>query len=479
MYRAAKNDLAHDGPLPKNVDYRQAIDYLDRHTNFEGSKSGPKGSSMPTAGLTDGLSLAPIRELLGALGDPQDAYRVIHITGTNGKGSTAKFTSAILAKTELSVGVFTSPNLEHVNERIMWGGNMISNDDFARVLTLLSDVEPLLENKPGRFDLLAAAALVWFAELGVEVAVIEVGMLGRFDSTNVVTADVAILTNIGKDHTDGADGWREAIVNEKAGIIKHETRVVLGEPFDDLRSIVDQEVAAVGAEQVWEYDTDFEVIENRVAFGGRALDIRTPNKVYEELFLPVHGAHQGMNLASAIAAVEAFFGRGIETDIVNHALEGIELPGRFEVVGRQPTVILDGAHNREGSLVAKETLDAEFTRLGSWILVVGMLSGKDPEEILNALGAQDFDAVIVTEPTWSRAIPARDIGEAAQRLDIEVDIVLDPNEALDRARSVAGDDDLILVTGSLYLIGDVRSRARSVVAAEEFDSAPLPDQQHD
>lgn len=453
------------------MDYRQAIEYLDRHTNFEGSKSGKRGLAMPTAGQTDGLTLAPIEELLHTLGDPHRAYRVIHVTGTNGKGSTTKFAAAMIAKTGLSVGTFTSPNLEHLNERIVWDGTMISNDDFARVMSLLADVEPLLTMRPGRFDLLAAAAFVWFAELGVEVAVIEVGMLGRFDSTNVVTPDVAIITNIGKDHTDGAEGWREAIAKEKAGIIKADCRVILGEPFDDLLPIVEAEVANVGAESIWEADNDFEVVENRVAFGGRALTIRTPSTIHEEIFLPIHGAHQGSNLATAIAAVEAFFDRPLETDLINFSLEEIELPGRFEVVSRQPTVILDGAHNREGSLVAKETLDAEFTRLGSWILVFGMLSGKDPAEILTAIGAADFDAVIVTEPRWSRAIPARTIAEAAAGLDIDVEIVVDSNEALDRARSVAGDDDLILVAGSLYLVGDVRARSRSIVVHDDFEQA--------
>lgn len=451
------------------MDYRQAIEYLDRHTNFEGNKTGSMGSLMPTAGQTEGLSIGAIRELLGVLGDPQTAYRVIHVTGTNGKGSTSKFVSAIIAKMGLSVGTFTSPNLEHINERIMWDGDLISNDDFARVMTLLADVEPLVEQQPGRFDLLAAAAFVWFAELGVEVAVIEVGMLGRFDSTNVVNPDVAVLTNIGKDHTDGAEGWRAAIAKEKAGIIKQDTHVVLGEPFDDLRQIIDAEVAEVGAGTVWEADDDFEILENRVAFGGRSLEIRTPHGVHEELFLPVHGAHQGDNLLTAVVAVEAFFDRAIETDIINHAMEEIELPGRFEVIDRQPTIVLDGAHNREGAAAAKETLDAEFTRLGSWILVIGMLAGKDPAEILTAVGAADFDAVIVTQPAWSRAIPARTIAEAAVSLDIEVDIVLDPNEALDRARAVAGDDDLILMTGSLYLIGDVRSRARSIAGQRVYE----------
>lgn len=440
------------------MDFRQAVGFLDAHTNLEGSRRS-SGDALPTAGHTEGLSLAPIAELLSILGDPHRAYRTIHITGTNGKGSVARFASALLKATSLSVGTFTSPDLERINERISWDGQPIPDEDFASVMTLIAGVEPQMEHRLGRFDLLAAAAYIWFAELGVDVAVIEVGMLGRFDSTNVIEADVAVITNIGKDHTDGAEGWRSAVAGEKAGIISPTSRVVLGEPFVDLRPLIDAERPL----EVWEAETDFAVTDNQLAVGGRAVSLRTPGASYEEIFLPVHGDHQASNLATAVAAVEAFFDRPLDQNVIETGLDGIELPGRFEIMRREPTIVLDGAHNREGARAAKETLDGAFARLGSWVLVFGMLTGKDPAELLEAIEAADFDAVIITQPSWSRALPAVEVANAAAALGISVEVVPDAVEAFHRARTVTANDDLILVAGSLYLIGELRPVARSVI----------------
>ena len=192
------------------MDISTAIGWLESHTNLEGhgNKAGERAASLPTAGDTDDLSLAPMTELLGLLGDPHTAFRTIHITGTNGKGSTANIITRLLAATELSVGLYTSPNLERINERIVWDGRWIPDEDLARILTLLREVLPLMEATPSRFELLTAAAFVYFAEVGAEVAVIEVGLLGRFDATNVIDPDVAVITNIGKDHTDGVGDWQ-------------------------------------------------------------------------------------------------------------------------------------------------------------------------------------------------------------------------------------------------------------------------------
>ncbi len=444
------------------MDYKQAIDWLESHTNLEGSapatgsaRSKALRDNLPKAGDTDGLSLGAMTELLAALGDPHHSYRVIHITGTNGKGSTTRFAAGILAGTGLSVGTYTSPNLVKINERIGYDGEMISDHDFARVLTLLADVEPLLELKPSRFELLTAAALTWFAELGVEVAVIEVGLLGRYDATNVVDADVAVITNIGKDHTDGADGWQERVASEKAGIIKPGSRVVLGSDMGDLRPIFDNEPSIA----TYQYGVDFEVESNLVALGGRSVDIRTPFGLLESVHVPFHGAHQGDNLASAVMAVEAFFDRSLDQELIDDALMTVDIPGRFEIVGRNPVVILDGAHNPDGAIAAKTTLDEEFARLGSWVLVFGMLAGKDPVEMLESIGAEDFDAVIVTQPNWSRALPATEVAAAATSLGIDVEVIPDVVQAFARARSVTNDDDLILVAGSLYVIGELRARA--------------------
>ncbi|MEZ5341979.1 MAG: folylpolyglutamate synthase/dihydrofolate synthase family protein [Acidimicrobiales bacterium] len=444
------------------MNYREALDYLDRRTRFEGTRHGAAPPKMPTAGATEGLDLHAITDLMRVLGDPHTAYRTIHITGTNGKGSTARFASALLKATGLSVGTYTSPNIERINERLVWDGNYITDADFARVIGLIADVEHLLETNPGRFEILTAAAFVWFAELGVEAAVIEVGLLGRFDATNVIDADVAVITNIGKDHTDGEANWEQAVAREKAGIIKPDGRVVLGSVFGDLREIVEAEQPDL---EIWEFDHDFFVDRNEVAVGGRVADIRTTFANYEDLYIPFHGSHQAQNVATALAAVEAFFGRSLDRDLVDEAIASVELPGRFEVVSRSPMVILDGAHNPHGATAAQETLATEFARLGSWILVVGFLVGKDPVEMLDALGAPDFDAVIICQPTWSRAQDAYEVAKAARTIGIEAEVVVDPVEAFTRAKTVAGADDLILVAGSLYVVGEIRPAAR----ATEFD----------
>ncbi len=441
------------------MDIRTALDWLESHVNLEGKPSvaGERAAAqeprLPTAGDVDGLSLAPMRELLALLGDPHRAYRVVHVTGTNGKGSTVRFVDALLRATGLSVGRYTSPNLERINERIAAGNELIPDDDLAAALTLIRDVLPLMTARPSRFELLTAAAFVWFAEVGVEVAVVEVGLLGRYDATNVVEADVAVITNIGKDHTDGAEGWRQEVASEKAGIIKPDSRVVLGSAMGDLRPIFEAEPSA----GLWEAGTDFEVEANALAVGGRSIDLRTPGQHYDQLFVPAHGRHQGDNAATAVVAVEAFFDRPTPEDLLNQALAEVRLPGRFEVVEREPTVVLDGAHNPDGAAAAYQTLTEEFARLGSWVLVVGMLRGKDPIEMLTALGAADFDAVICTEPNWTRAVPAEEVAAAARQLGLSPEVVRRSDEALTRARAVTAADDLILVAGSIYVVGEIRS----------------------
>ncbi|MEM7276137.1 MAG: folylpolyglutamate synthase/dihydrofolate synthase family protein [Actinomycetota bacterium] len=441
------------------MNYQSALAFLDEHTNLEGGRADRFTGSpaptpvMPTAGQVDGLSLGPMRELMAALGDPHTAFRTIHLTGTNGKGSTGRMIASILQRMDLSVGLYTSPNLARVNERIRWDGRDIPDEDFARVMELLASVEPLVDHTPSRFELLTAAAFVWFAEQGAEVAVVEVGLLGRFDATNVIDADVAVITNVGKDHTDGADGWEREVATEKAGIIKPDSRVVLGSPMDELRPIFEAEPSA----GLWVAGTDFEIESNTLAVGGRTIDLRTPGEHYDQLFVPAHGRHQGSNAATAVAAVEAFFDRPTPEELIVEALAEIRFPGRFEVVGREPTVILDGAHNPDGARAAHATLVDEFARLGSWVLVVGLLSGKDPVEMLESLGAADFDAVICTEPNWTRAIPADEIAAAAESLGLSPEVVRKPAEALERARSVTAADDLILVAGSLYVVGDIRA----------------------
>ena len=444
------------------MDFRSALAYLDRHTNLEGNRSDRfepnPAPAMPVAGATAHLSLEPMEALLASVGDPHRAYRTIHLTGTNGKGSTARYIAALLQATDLSVGLYTSPNIERINERLWWGGEHISDDDFGRIIGLLAGVEPLLDVTPSRFELLTAAAYTWFAELGVDVAVIEVGLLGRFDATNVIDSDVAVITNVGKDHTDGAEGWRLTVATEKAGIIKPSSHLIVGPELEEFEPVFQAE----GPAETWLADRDFGLESNQLALGGRAIDIRTPGASYHELFVPFHGSHQGQNLATAIAATEAFFARPLEQDLVEFALTTVELPARFELVTREPTIVLDAAHNPPGAEQAKHTLDETFARLGSWVLVVGLLQGKNPTEMLTAFGADDFDAVICCEPDWSRAMPAAQVAAAAEALGCSVEVVTKPVDALHRALAVTAGDDLILVSGTHAILGEIRPIARSL-----------------
>jgi dihydrofolate synthase/folylpolyglutamate synthase len=271
------------------VNLAEALRHLDGHINLEA-----------TAGAIHGLSLEHIRSVVGVLGDPQDAFKVIHVTGTNGKGSTARMITALLVEHGLSVGTYASPHLQRVNERISWKGEPITDDQLAELVTELARLVPLSGIEPSYFELLTAGALLFFAENAVDVAVVEVGLLGRYDATNVVDADVAVVTNVGQDHTDGKGDWRQAIASEKAGIIKPDSFLVLGERDPQLQSVF----LAEGPRDAWTRPTDFDVVSDRPAVGGHMLDVRTPNGTLEDLFLPLHGSHQADNLACAIAAVD-------------------------------------------------------------------------------------------------------------------------------------------------------------------------------
>jgi dihydrofolate synthase / folylpolyglutamate synthase len=424
------------------VDYPGALAYLDEHINREA-----------TAGRIAGLSLEPIERLLAVLGDPQRAYPVIHVTGTNGKGSVGRMVSALLLAHNLTVGTYASPHLERVNERLLWNLQPIENEPFAALIAEVAELEPLSGVMPSYFELLTAAALSWFAEVAVDVAVVEVGLLGRWDATNVVDADVAVVTNIGQDHTDAVGDWRAAVAAEKAGIIKPDSFLVLGENDFDLLPIFEGEPHR----GTWVAGEDVEVIDDLPAVGGRVIAVRTPHGVIDELFLPVHGRHQAENAALAVAAVEAFFDRGLDPDVAREAFAALTIPGRFEVVRRSPLVVVDAAHNPPGAMAAGETFVEDFTVSGRRTLVVGMLEGRDPGQMFEAFDVGAFDLVIACRAPSPRAIPADVLADAATALGATVEVVADVGDAVRRAMSVSTEDDAVLVAGSVYVTGAARA----------------------
>jgi dihydrofolate synthase/folylpolyglutamate synthase len=420
----------------------ESLAWLDQHINLEAR-----------AGKVEHLSLDRMRRLVDVLGDPQRAYPVIHLTGTNGKGSTARLITSLLVEAGLSVGTYTSPHLQRINERIARSGDPISDDELAEVLSDLEQLEGLVGEKCSYFELLTAAALRWFADIAIDVAVVEVGLLGRYDATNVCDGTVAVVTNVGQDHTDLVGDWRVKIAREKAGVIKPGSTLVLGETDEALAPIFYR----AGAAEVWERDREFACEANELAVGGRLLALRTPWHTLDDVFLSLHGAHQGDNAACALAAAEAFFAQPLDEDVVVQAFGAVTMPGRFEIVGREPLVVLDGAHNPEGAAVAAETLRDDFMQQGRRIIVVGMLQPRDPVALLDALEVDDSTLVVACEPDSPRALRPSAVGAAASALGADVIEEPDVGRAVDRARRLAAPEDAVLIAGSLYVVGSART----------------------
>jgi len=419
----------------------RALAYLDDHINLEA-----------TAGQVEGLSLERMRTLAKFLGDPQVDYPVIHITGTNGKGSTAALVTALLSAAGLSVGTYSSPHVSAINERFQNNSEPIDDESLADLLLTMQVVEQALADTPSWFELVTAAAFRWFADEAVDVAVVEVGKLGRYDATNVADARVAVVTNVGYDHTDGSPGWRAAVAGEKAGIIKPGSTLVLGETDEELRHVFEAEPA----ERTIVRDEDFMTEANSLAVGGRLVDLHTPRSSLQEIFLSLHGYHQGRNAAIALAAAEEFLDAPLGEEVVADAFGSMRLRGRFEVLGRQPLVVVDGAHNPDGAAAALRTMEEDFTHAGRSIMILGMMRERDPVSMLEAIGASRADLLIACSPPWVRALPADELGRAADTLDIEVEVIADVGEALARALALADENDAIFALGSLYVAGAAR-----------------------
>lgn len=428
--------------------YADALAYLDTHSNYD------------VTGRITSPTLERMQALMAAMGDPQHAYPVIHVTGTNGKGSTTQMISRLLMAHGLTVGTYTSPHLERINERINRNCEPISDDDFAEQVAAVADLEGLTGVRPSYFEAVTAAAYRWLADVAVDVAVVEVGLLGRWDATNVCNAQVAVVTNIGIDHTEYAGPTKHHIAIEKAGIVKPGSAVVIGETDPELAAVF---AAAGGASNLRRGD-DFDVLENQLALGGRMVDLRTPTTVYPDLFVPLHGRHQGDNAVVALTAVETFFAAPVAGELVTEGFAQVVMPGRFEVMGHQPLVIIDGAHNAPGADTCASVFFDDFDPAGRRILVVGCLQGRDPRDMLSALRADEFDVVVTCTAPSSRGMAAGELTAAAKVLGCDQVLeVPELSRAIDRALGVAAPDDAVLITGSLYVVGAARPYLHKVL----------------
>jgi dihydrofolate synthase / folylpolyglutamate synthase len=425
------------------VDLGEALKWLDGHQNLERMLADSR-LAVPT--------LERIRKLMDISGDPQRQYPIIHLTGTNGKTSTARITSQLLAAKGLSVGTFTSPHLQHINERIAANGEPISDEALAEELSAVAVLEPLTGEHLSWFDILTGVAYRWFADVPVHAAVVEVGLGGLWDSTNIADGEVAVVTNVGMDHIEFLGPNQEDIAREKSGIVKPGSTLILGETRPHLAQIFRD----AGPAATWERGVDFACVRNQLAVGGRVLDIRTPGATYDGVFLALHGAHQGENFACGLAAAEAFFGAPIESDLVAEAAATVRAPGKVEVVAREPLMILDGVKNPEGAKAGMAAIDEEFAGVASRILVVGLLRTHDPKEMLEALDVRRARVLVACPAPSPRTYPPEELAAAAADLGIQVLVADSVADAIELAREAAAKEDLILVTGSLYVVGAAR-----------------------
>jgi dihydrofolate synthase/folylpolyglutamate synthase len=433
--------------------YVEALTWLETHVDFE--RLAPNRQPVPT--------LQPMVDTLALLGDPQGDYPSIHVTGTNGKGTTTTLTSALLGAMGLRVGTFTSPDLHAINERIAVNADPVDDEAFIALLSRLADVESVSGIELTRFELLTVAALLRFSDEGVDVAVIEVGMGGTWDSTNVIDSKVAVLTNVDLDHTAVLGPTISAIANDKVGIFRREAIAIVATNDAIVVEIAQRQANELAAE-LWLLDDSFVLERNELALGGRAITVRTPFERYEDVLVSLHGIHQGVNAATAIVAAEAFLGRALGQDVVASTLRVARMPGRMELISRKPMIVVDGAHNPAGVRALCATLDGAFFVQGERRCVLGMLSGRDIDDMVAPLVALGFTEFHCCAPHSPRAVPASQVADAVRRHGGIAFEHPSGTAALAHARERSTDEDLIVVAGSLYLVAEVRGEVIHVAS---------------
>ncbi len=415
-------------------------------------------------------TLQRIAALVDVLGSPQLTYPTIHIGGTNGKTTTSRMIDSLLFEMGLRTGRFTSPHLESYLERISINGQSInpqafifSYNDIAAYLDLM---DSKFDHPISFFEAMTALAFVAFAEHPVDVGVIEVGMGGEWDATNVVDADVSVIMPINLDHTEYLGETLTEIAQTKAGIIKESGFVVLAQQEPEAAKVLLKRAAEMGADVARE-GVEYSVLSRSLAVGGQLLTIQGASDTYEDIFLPLHGKHQASNAAAALVAVEAFFGdQELDIEAVRAGFANVTSPGRCEVVHREPTIILDAAHNPHGAAAIAETVQSEFT-FDEVIGVVAPMGDKDIHGILLEL-EQVMDSVIVTRNSSSRSTPVEKLEKIAIEIFGSDRVFSDESleKALERAikdtvRPLSEDSVGILVTGSVVTVGEARSYLRS------------------
>jgi dihydrofolate synthase/folylpolyglutamate synthase len=429
-------------PPEHPMDYHAALAYLDAHIGH-GVKPG----------------LERIRALLEMMGHPEEGYPIVHIAGTNGKTSTSRMVTAILAAHGLNAGTFISPHLQRVEERIGVNGRQASEEEFAQAMSDVAAFADIFESQGDHrltyFELTTAMGFAWFSEMAVDVGIVEVGLGGRLDATNAARGEVAVITGIDFDHTEFLGESLAAIAAEKLAITKDGATLVTGPLPAEA-----QEIAALVADQQsarhLAYKRDYVLEGASPAVGGWLCQVSGVEGDYDDLFLPLLGRHQVLNMTVAIAACEALLGRALDPDALRHGLETVTAPGRLEPVASNPLVVIDGAHNPQGFASLARALDESFEPR-RWVLLLAAMKDKDIPAMLTELSGK-VAAAVVTSSGASRSFPPEDLAAiVGEILVVDTQVDVEPEQALGIARRLAGPEGGVIVAGSLYLVGIVRS----------------------
>jgi dihydrofolate synthase/folylpolyglutamate synthase len=420
-----------------------------------------------------GPSLDRISRLAELLDHPERTAPALHLTGTNGKTTTARMVASLLAAFGIGAGVYTSPHLQDVRERVALASRPISTQEFtetwAYLEPFLSEVDRASDQPVTFYEALTMLAFVWFSELPVDAQVVEVGMGGTWDATNLVHGHEAVINRVSLDHPELGD-TPAAVATEKAGIIKRGATVVSQAQDDDVLEVIGERAAGLDAHLLVE-GPDFGVERRRQAVGGQVLDLRTPAGIIPDVLVPLHGRHQADNAATALVAVEAFLGahqgawgpgtdapasarRDLNPDTVRAGFAAVTSPGRLEVVSRQPLVLLDGAHNPAGARALAAALLEEFV-VDRRTMVVACLADKDIRGILQGL-APATGRLVVTTNRSPRAAPAERLRKEAEALGLHAEVAPDVATAVSQAVESTGETEAVVVTGSLYTVGEAR-----------------------
>ncbi|MDQ1709982.1 MAG: dihydrofolate synthase / folylpolyglutamate synthase [Frankiaceae bacterium] len=416
--------------------------------------------------------LERIRDLLDLLGSPQKSYQSIHITGTNGKTSTARMADSLLRAFGVRVGRYTSPHLQSVTERICIDGAPVSPELMAAAYDELAPYVELVDSRHPQpmtfFEVLTGLAFAVFADAPVDAAVVEVGLGGAWDATNTIAAPVAVVMPISLDHQKFLGDTIADIATEKSGIVHPGAKLVLAAQPLEAAEVLLRRAVEVGAEVARE-GVEFGVVSREIAVGGQRLSLQGLAGRYDDILLPLHGGHQAHNAAAALAAVEAFFGAGpdrqLDIETVRAGFAAAESPGRLEVVRRGPTVLLDAAHNPAGAAALALALAESFT-FDRLIGVLAVLNDKDARGIVDAL-ADTLDLLVVTASTSPRALPARELASIATEVfgPDRVAIAESLPDAIETAVQLADTGELggggVVITGSVVTVGEARTLLRA------------------